>query len=224
MTVRRNWMLILNGISILQLVISNFAHAATATPINNMNYSRATKSPIIILRSDKLVVDAGTKFCIKGYADKATIASVRRSGEEMMPWTVGAFANDTVIALNTALIDAGYPTSTTPSRVVIDSLQQKQDTCVNKASTIFTSINVQSLPGSAGYRISLSSKQGTRQYVTRIDRMMMIPMSMEFRNGIKWDAESDDEGKPFWDVGHDFFKLRSNLINHLFQDDRSRHE
>jgi hypothetical protein len=127
MTVRRNWMPILNGISILQLVISNFAHAATATPINNMTYSRASKSPIRILSSDNLVVNAGTEFCITGYADKATIASVRRSGEEMMPWTVGAFANDTAIALNTALIDAGYPTSTIPSRVVIDSLSRSRN-------------------------------------------------------------------------------------------------
>ncbi len=176
-------------------------------------------NPISIIRSDKLFVDQQNRFCVTSFSDSATMRLVERSGESMTSWTVGAFANDTSTELQNALERAGLPTqvprSASSNRVVVASPMQLPTACESKKDTIFVSIGVQSLSASGGYRVSLTAKQGRRLYIAQIDRRLLISMSMELRNGIPWDATSTYRGEPFWDVGHDIFKLRKSLVDHL---------
>jgi hypothetical protein len=208
------WMLTLTGMFFL-LNVADLASAEKYASIKKTNTSQVN-SPIKVMRSDKIIVDAQNKFCITSIADETVMALVQRSGEYMSRSTVERSANDTAIALMTALLDAGYPTSTTSGRVAVGNMPKRQDACMNNAATIFVTINVQSLSPSDGYRISLSAKQGRQHFIARISRRTLISMSMEMREGISLGADISDDGTPFWDMSHDLFKLQKALVDHLF--------
>lgn len=209
MTVRANWMQTLTELSVL-LVMSDSAYARTVIMIDP-----PIKSSISKLRSDKMVVDARTGFCITGYVSESTIAHVRLSGEELP--TVGALENSTATSIDFALESLGFP-ATSPPRAFWNISNERPDRCTRWTTNILVSFKIEPLPGTAGYRVSMSATQGRRTYLVRIDRPVMIEMYMEFRNGIKFESEYDWDGKPFWDVRHDTHKLNVMLVEHLFKD------
>lgn len=173
-----------------------------------------------ILRSDRLRVDKRNRFCVTSSADPASVAVVERSGEDLKSWTIQSFANDTAISLIDALRDAGLPTviskSATSDRILLGDQPKAKAVCENEADSIFVTINIESINGSSGYRVTVIARQGSQDYIAQIQRLSLIVAPMQARAGIPQDATSTRDGKPYWDVSHDVFKIRRALIKHLF--------
>ncbi|MES2057882.1 MAG: hypothetical protein V4564_18240 [Pseudomonadota bacterium] len=91
-----------------------------------------------------------------------------------------------------------------------------REECLKEADSIFISIEL--LPGSssAGYLAKITAVQRRKRYEAQIDRRSMIAQGMEGRALVPINADTLN-GKPYWDVYHDMFKLRSSLIKHMFE-------
>jgi hypothetical protein len=184
---------------------------ATPGPSHSTLFSRN----VHVARHDRFRLTRTTRICVETIIDPGVIERIEAGGERV-----------DLVAYNTSITNQawqqfqnlGLPAYfENPERARVNPyIKDVADrSCLEQPGNILVRQHVGSDSTGRGYRVTIEASQGRSRYASAIERPGIITAPSRIRIALDSDT-IPVTGEPFWDVGHDSYRLGTLLINHVF--------
>jgi hypothetical protein len=172
-----------------------------------------------VARHDRFRLARTTRICVETTIDPGVIARIQAGGERVDLAAYNANIIDQAWRRFENLRLPAYFQNPERARVNPYISDVADRSCLEQPGNILVRQRIGSDPSGWGYRIAIEASQGRNRYASVIERPGIITAPSQIRVALDSDT-IPVTGEPFWDVGHDSYRLGTLLINHIFAGNR----
>ncbi|HEX8124677.1 MAG TPA: hypothetical protein VF548_03770 [Allosphingosinicella sp.] len=174
------------------------------------------RSPIEVVRNDRLVLGPETRICVETTLDPEAKRVVEASGQVLYPRLVEEVTLATASRLQSELHYGGWPQQGPRDRVIpYIATPRDPASCFDRADTIRIWQRIVRGKSRLGYGVRLEAMQGRRAYVLAVERPYAVIVAEEIRGALDYRVTNIPASGPYWDPVRDVAVMADMFILHL---------